>query len=227
MKICASCKTHNHLDARFCKRCATPLTIDAEEAAGWEEQRRDVLFELLGEPGQTVGQENWLAPVGPVSLHIWGPGCVQGMEDFDLHVVMTSGMSNVRLPASGTNPRRLELVAWVPAMSPSMAQYLLGLASFPGLTGNPLGPGSTLIDDEPFFGGSPMRATVFVPYPEAPFCRIPETLRVEEDPVELLFPIPLTVGERERVVAEGPVPVLDQFDPPFDYMFNPWRTPLA
>lgn len=139
-----------------------------------------------------------------IDIHCFPPG-PGGREFFTL---ATAGMSdfamNVPVEAPREYPRRIELVFYCTEPRTEYAQLLRGLAHFPFDEKTWLGPGHTMETASiSLLGCKDVEALLFIPSPIMPDESLPSALVLDDDPVSLLWVVPITMAECALVKENG------------------------
>lgn len=153
----------------------------------------------------------------PVLPHIDVLQYPPGHNDRDFWTLVTSGMSDRRMTfPKGFTPEcpRAELIFYCAEPRPEYLELLRILAHFPHDNASSFLPGDTMPNGNPpgpLFGNGPLDTILFAPTVTSPDDTISRKLRIESDPVDLLWVIPITSPECRLKLEKGFDALLDIF----------------
>jgi hypothetical protein len=178
------------------------------------DRRREQVYQSLFGPIQQIHDDRGGA-VPPIKVYVFGPG--PGGRDF--FTLVTGGMSDLpmHLPpdAPARVPTRLELILYAREPKPEYIEGLRTTARFPHDYQTCLGWGHTIPNGQPpspIFQGSKLTGILLVQSPLSPDRNLSEKLILEDEPVEILWLVPLTTAELVFKRDHGTEKLLDLFD---------------
>lgn len=143
---------------------------------------------------------------GQTHVYEFSPSVSRG-ENRPMTTLVTSGLSDHRMTLPpGLNSPRVELVMYVDEARPEYVRLLHFLAQVPIQTGQPIGYGTTIGNGSPprpIFQESLLDCYLFLVPPIESDFQIQEELRIQSDPVQLLWVMPITSSERRVVTEQG------------------------
>lgn len=147
-----------------------------------------------------------------------------GNSGREFYTFVTSGMSDQRmmLPNDvGSKAARAELIFYCGKPKRDYNELLRRLAHFPHDNKTWLAAGHTMPNGTPpqlMFGSKVLDTLLFIPTIVGPDKELPDRLRLDGDPVNLLWVVPITTAECELKLNDGIGGLLDlftKFDHPF------------
>jgi hypothetical protein len=175
------------------------------------EERERIYGELFGE-SDTVYHE--LLPLIPhIDVYRFPPS-----DKRDFYTFVTGGMSDIPMNAPaelGQEYRRIELVFYAADDKPQYSEFLRCLAHFAHDNRTWLHWGHTMPNGnppEPLFEDGPLDSIFFMPSIVKPDSKLGERLRIESDPVNLVWCVPITTAECQLKLDEGTDALYDLFD---------------
>jgi hypothetical protein len=153
--------------------------------------------ELWGEPANVIRQSGPQVP--PIDICVYGPR-MDHNGIYQAHsTLVTTGMSDLAMtfpPDSKPPFHRAELVMYVPAPSEEHFRLLQFLAHYPHDARRYYVYGHTIPNAQPFFSNSEvLSVALLLQSLVRSDARLPELLRIEGQPVELLWVQPITAPE--------------------------------
>lgn len=190
-------------------------------------KREDALVSIFG-PMKHVWHEK--TEEDPhIDIYCFPPGHA-GRDFFTL---VTGGMSdrvmNVPPELPPDYPRRIELVFYCAEPRTEYAEFVKRLAHYPFDENTWFGIGHTMETASiSLLGCSEISALLFIPSPILPDESLPDILRIDGDPVTLMWVVPITKAECALVRKAGCCgAILDMFSQQGrPYVFDPSRRPL-
>jgi hypothetical protein len=131
---------------------------------------------------------------------------------------VTGGMSDVPMNAPGElgpEVRRIELVFYAAEDKPEYVQLLRDLAHFPHDNRTWLHWGHTMPNGDPpapLLGTNNLMCLFFMPSILAPDSTLGERLAWRDEPVKLVWPVPITMAECDLKLEQGSDALYDLFD---------------
>ena len=133
----------------------------------------------------------------------------KGHAGRDFFTLVTGGMSDVEIDIPDSLPpelqrRRVELVFYCDLPETKYAELLQSLAHYPFKNRTWFGPGHTMeTDDVALLEDQDVNALLFLPTPVIPDDSLPIRLQFEDEPVTLLWVVPITTEECALARTEG------------------------
>jgi hypothetical protein len=142
--------------------------------------------------------------------------CPPGYSGRDFYTLVTGGMSDLpmRIPR-GASANRTELVMYVPEPKEVYLEILRFLAHFPHEHNTWFGHGHTFPNGQPpqpYFEDSVLDTTLMISSIARPDSTLHERLKIDKDPVHLLWVVPITTAESEFKLQQGIDALMDLFD---------------
>jgi hypothetical protein len=189
----------------------TPFGFPDEDTGELAETRERVYAELFG-PSATVYHE--MMPLIPhVDVYV-----IEPRAERQFYTLVTGGMSDLAMnsPAElGADARRVELVFYAAEAKDDYTELLRTLAHFPHDNKTWLHHGHTMPNGSPpapIFGSGPLDTFYFMRSIVGQDATLPERLRWRDDPIELLWLVPITAAECQLKLEKGSDALLDVFD---------------
>ena len=161
------------------------------------ETRPLVYRELWGEPAEVLREPGSQVPA--IDIHVYAPRLEPDGFHRAHYRLVTSGMSELAMtfpPAANPPFHRAELVMYVPSPHEEHFRLLRFLAHYPHEAHRYYVYGHTVPNAQPFFSGSEvLSVALLLQSPYRADARLPELLRIEGQPVELLWVQPITMAE--------------------------------
>ena len=180
--------------------CSTDEHMQHEYASA----RLAAYRELWGDPTTVIPDRYPEAP--PIGIDVYGPRMDHNGIYQEHSKLVTAGMSDraMTFPPGG-NPRfhRAELVMYVPEPNEEHFGLLHFLAHYPHNAGRYFVHGHTVPNAEPFFSESELSVALLLQPLVRWDARLPELLRIEGQPVELLWVQPITAQEHALKREQG------------------------
>jgi len=188
-----------------------PLMGIPPESADRDRKRRERVYDELFGPSETVYHE-----VGFDLPHVDVYTCPPGYSGRDFYTLVTGGMSDLsmRVPR-GVSANRAELVMYVSEPKEVYLKILRFLAHFPHDHRTWFGHGHTFPNGQPpqpYFESSVLDTILFLDSIVRPDATLEQRLKIEKDPVHLLWVVPITTAESELKLQKGTNALLDLFD---------------
>ncbi len=136
-------------------------------------------------------------------------------ETEPVHMFVTAGMSDERMKVpreAGAARARAELVFYASDAEPEYWAWLSWLAQFPFIDSTWLGFGHTVDNTKPLFAGSELRYFLFLETLVLGDRTLFETIKIESDPVNFLWVVPISTKEKELKAGKGVGALLDVLD---------------
>ena len=149
----------------------------------------------------------------------------------NFYTLVTSGMSDLPMnldpQAVGKSARRVELVFYCAGIRPEYIETLRWLAHFPHDYQTWVGHGHTIPNGSPsapMWSSRNLDTVLLMPTIVKPDNGLREHLTIQNDPVELLWVVPLSKAECDLKLAKGFPAILDLFERNHhSHIFNPDR----
>lgn len=132
-----------------------------------------------------------------------------------VHMFVTSGMSDERMKVpreAGPARARAELVFYASSAKPEYWAWLAWLAQFPFVDSTWLGFGHTVDNTKPLFPKSDLRYFFFLETLVQSDRALFESIKIEGDPVNVLWVVPISTAEKELKAKSGVGALLDVLD---------------
>lgn len=132
-------------------------------------------------------------------------------ENAPVQMFITAGMSErkMKVPREAAKKARAELVFYASEPKSEYFAWLSWLAQFPFIDETWLGFGHTVPWSKPMLPGSPLTHFWFLETIVTADRTLFETLKVENEPVSVLWVVPITAKEKELKSKKGVGPLLD------------------
>ena len=185
--------------------------IGVDGSPGFEE-REDLYDKFFGN-SEYVYHESM--PVIPhIDIYAYEPG----YKDRDFWTIVTSGMSNKRMNVPDQllpEYSRAELIFYCDEPKQAYIDLLRSMAHFPHDNNSWFGHGHTIPNGNPptplFFKNSPLTTLLFLGTIVSPDDELSKHLSIEGDPVNFLWPIPISDEECNFKLNKGTDALLDLF----------------
>jgi hypothetical protein len=183
----------------------------SESTAKFAEARNQAYGRLFGKVHEV--SISTLPRVPRIDVHTYFRAGKDGRE---VCTLVTSGMSDLAmsLPSGAAAPRRTELIFYCSEPAAGYVETIRWLAYFPHDQKTWIGSGHTIPNGNPpapFWGSAVLDTILLLPPIVNRDRKLPEELTLGEDPVHLLWVVPLSTAECNLKLARGTDAILELF----------------
>jgi hypothetical protein len=204
------------------------MGFTGEDAAGFRQTREAAYERIYGKP-ESVFHEV-LPQVPHIDVYTIKRILKRSSGDEVFYVLMTGGMSDLAMtmPRNAKDlDRRVELIFYCAEPREEYVTILRWVAHFPHDSKSWLGHGHTVPNGnppEPFWGSDKLDTLFFLPPIIAKDQKLPSELRLNGEPVNFLWVVPITTAECNFKLNNGFDALMDLFDQnQHPYIFDPKR----